>query len=145
MLFASQSVCVCDKVCMGLSWQEIFRKCKWACHEMTFVREILPPLKKTSLWSSVYLIVYLYIFIFHNKYTMAFKIKSAKIFFWNKRTHSDVVVGSTLILAQTGSLQDINRKRKQGVFMPTSCEVTQAPDKGHTGEGQLSVTWRRRG
>lgn len=32
---------------------------------------------------------------------MAFKIKSAKIFFfWNKRTHSDVV-GSTFILAQT--------------------------------------------
>lgn len=68
---------------------------------------------------------------------MAFKIKSAKIFFWNKRTHSDVVVGSTLILAQTGPLQDINRKRKRGeppVIVPASCESRQAPDKGHTGK-----------
>lgn len=32
--------------------------------EMMFVRELLPPLKETSLWSSVYLIVYIYIFIF---------------------------------------------------------------------------------
>lgn len=108
---------------------------------MTFVRELLPPLKETSLWSSVYLIVYIYIYIylysFHNKYTMAFKIKSAKIFFWNKRTHSDVVVGSTLILAQTGPLQEINRKRKRDaptVVVPASCESRQAPDKGHTGK-----------
>lgn len=64
---------------------------------------------------------------------MAFKIKSAKIFFWNKRTHSDVVVGSTLILAQTGPLQDVNRKRKRGVVMPISCEWRRAPDKGHAG------------
>lgn len=65
---------------------------------------------------------------------MAFKIKSAKIFFWNKRTHSDVVVGSSLILELTGPLQDINRKRKQGVVMPTSCELGHAPGKGHTGK-----------
>lgn len=56
-----------------------------------------------------------------------------KYFFWSKRTHSDVVVGSTLILAQTGPLQDVNRKRKRGVVMPISCESRQAPDKGHTG------------
>lgn len=68
---------------------------------------------------------------------MAFKIKSAKIFFWNKRTHSDVVVGSTLILAQTGPLQEINRKRKRDaptVVVPASCESRQASDKGHTGK-----------
>lgn len=68
---------------------------------------------------------------------MAFKIKSAKIFFWNKRTHSDVVVGSTLIHGQTMPLQDIDRKRKRGalpVVMPTSCKLRQAPDEGHTEE-----------
>lgn len=54
---------------------------------------------------------------------MAFKIKSAKIFFfisffffWNKRTHSDVVVGSTVILAQAGALQDIKTGRGNEAF-----------------------------
>lgn len=59
---------------------------------------------ETSHWSSVYLIVYIYLYSSHNKYTMAFKIKSAKIFFsffWNKRTHSDVVVGSSSVLEHT--------------------------------------------
>lgn len=57
---------------------------------------------ETSHWSSVYLIVYIYLYSSHNKYTMAFKIKSAKIFiFWNKRTHSDVVVGSSSMFEHT--------------------------------------------
>lgn len=37
---------------------------------------------ETSHWLSVYLIVYIYLYSSHNKYTMAFKIKSAKIFFF---------------------------------------------------------------
>lgn len=59
---------------------------------------------ETSHWLSVYLIVYIYLYSSHNKYTMAFKIKSAKIFFfffWNKRTHSDVVVGSSSMFEHT--------------------------------------------
>lgn len=58
---------------------------------------------------------------------MAFKIKSAKIFlsffflfvfsfFWNKRTHSDVVVGSTVILAQAGPLQGVKTGRGYEAF-----------------------------
>lgn len=53
---------------------------------------------------------------------MAFKIKSAKIFFWNKRTHSDVVVGSTLILAQTeraatGHQQEEETRRRHACIL----------------------------
>lgn len=58
---------------------------------------------------------------------MAFKIKSAKIFlsffflfvfsfFWNKRTHSDVVVGSNVILAQAGPLQGVKTGRGYEAF-----------------------------
>lgn len=58
---------------------------------------------ETSHWLLVYLIVYIYLYSSHNKYTMAFKIKSAKIFFffWNKRTHSDVVVCSSSMFEHT--------------------------------------------
>ncbi len=42
-------------------------------------------------------------------------------------------VALSYLRRQTGPLQDINRKRKRGVAMPTSCESRQAPDKGHTG------------
>lgn len=83
---------------------------------------------------------------------MAFKIKSAKIFlsfffvfsfFWNKRTHSDVVVGSTVILAQAGPLQDVKTGRGYEAFSilhPASGDglLTKVNLR------QLSVTWRRR-
>ncbi|TNN66701.1 hypothetical protein EYF80_023090 [Liparis tanakae] len=39
----------------------------------------------------------------------------------------------TLRQGFTGVNKDVNRKRKQGVVMPLSCESRQAPDTGHTG------------
>lgn len=93
----------------------------------------------------IWLYTYIYLYSFHNKYTMAFKIKSAKIFlffFWNKRTHSDVVVGCTLILAQTdwaatGHQQEEETRRRHAYILPDSWQ------RSHW-EGQLSITWRRR-
>ena len=75
---------------------------------------------------------------------MAFKIKSAKIFFWNKRTHSDVVVGSTLILAEAATGKSTGRENEASSFLhPASEDILLA--KVRAWEGQLSVTRRRRG
>lgn len=68
---------------------------------------------------------------------MAFKIKSAKIFFWNKRTHSDVVVGSTLILARPGRYR-ISTGRGNEVRRPSSSLHPASRDRLLT-----KVTWGR--
>lgn len=67
---------------------------------------------------------------------MAFKIKSAKIFFFGIKEHTVMLlllVVLSYLSRQTGPLQEVNRKRKLGVVVPLSCESRQATDKGHTG------------
>lgn len=78
---------------------------------------------------------------------MAFKIKSAKIFFGIKE-HTVMLLSVVLsYLGRTAPLQDINRKRKRGVLpvvMPTSCKVRWAPGEGHTGT-ESCPSWLREG
>ena len=88
---------------------------------------------------------------------MAFKIKSAKIFFFGIKEHTVMLLSVVLsdLRRQTGPLQDINRKRKRGVavvivvVVPASCESGQAPDEGHAVRGtavrHLVKAWPREG
>ena len=65
---------------------------------------------------------------------MAFKIKSAKIFFFGIKEHTVMLLSVVLsYLRRPGRYRTSTGRGKRGVAMPTSCESRQAPDKGHTG------------
>lgn len=78
---------------------------------------------------------------------MAFKIKSAKIFFWNKRTHSDVVDGSTLRLAEaaTGNQQEEKTRRCHSCILRVKIYFLAKVTQGRTAVCYPEEAWLRVG
>lgn len=73
-----------------------------------------------------------------------------KYFFWNKRTHSDVVVGCTLVLAQTdraatGHQQEEETRRRHATHPAGPDRLLTKVALGGTAVRHLEKAWPREG